>query len=82
MLMIKKIINLLSTLIIIFVGVGLIFSSNVRSNLMTLFDSLSSSGVVGLVVAIWLIWLFWDVPKTIIKIYKAKGINSKFWEED
>ena len=80
--MIKKIINLLSTLIIIFVGVGLIFSSNVRSNLMTLFDSFSSSGVVGLVVAIWLIWLFWDAPKTIIKIYKAKGINSKFWEED
>ena len=80
--MFKKIINLLSTLIIISVGVGLIFSSNVRSNLMILLDSFLSSGAVGLVVAICLIWFFWDVPKTIIKIYKAKGINSKFWEED
>jgi hypothetical protein len=49
---------------------------------MALFDSLSNSGVMGVAVAIWLIWSFWGVPKTIVKIYKAKGINSKFWEDD
>ena len=80
--MIKKTINLLSVLIAISVGVGSIFSSSARSNLMTLFDSLSNSGIMGVLVVIWLIWLFLDAPKTIIKIYKAKGINSKFWEDD
>jgi len=80
--MIKKISNLLSALLAISIGAGLIFSSNIRSNLMGLLDSLSSSGVLGLIFAIWLIWFFWDAPKTITKIYKAKGINSKFWEED
>jgi xanthine/uracil permease len=78
----KKISNLLSTLLAISIGVGLIFSSSVRSNLMSLLDSFSSSGIMGLIVAILLVWFFWDVPKTIIKIYKAKGINSKFWEDD
>ena len=78
----KKISNLLSTLLAISIGVGLIFPSSVRSNLMGLLDSFSSSGIMGLIVAILLVWFFWDVPKTIIKIYKAKGINSKFWEED
>ena len=78
----KKISNLLSALLAISIGVGLIFSSSVRSNLMSLLDSFSSSGVMGVIVAILLVWFFWDVPKTIIKIYKAKGINSKFWEED
>ena len=80
--MIKKISNLLSALLAISIGAGLIFSSSVRSNLMSLLDSLSSSGIIGLIVAILLVWFFWGVPKTIIKIYKAKGINSKFWEED
>ena len=78
----KKISNLLSTLLAISIGVGLIFSSSVRSNLMSLLDSFSSSGLMGLIVAILLVRFFWDVPKTIIKIYKAKGINSKFWEAD
>ena len=78
----KKISNLLSTLLAMSIGVGLIFSSSVRSNLMSLLNSFSSSGIIGLIVAILLVWFFWDVPKTIIKIYKAKGINSKFWEED
>jgi hypothetical protein len=79
---IKKIINLIIALITILIVVGLIFSSSVRSNLMALFDSLSNSGVMGVAVAIWLIWSFWGAPKTIVKIYKAKGINSKFWEDD
>lgn len=78
----KKISNLLTTLLAMSIGVGLIFSSSVRSNLMSLLNSFSSSGIIGLIVAILLVWFFWDVPKTIIKIYKAKGINSKFWEED
>ena len=78
----KKISNLLSALLAISIGVGLIFSSSVRSNLMSLLDSFSSSGIMGLIVAILLVRFFWDAPKTIIKIYKAKGINSKFWEEE
>jgi xanthine/uracil permease len=78
----KKISNLLSALLAISIGVGLIFSSSVRSNLMGLLDSFSSSGVAGLIFAILLAWFFRGVPKTIIKIYKAKGINSKFWKED
>jgi hypothetical protein len=80
--MIKKITNLIIALITIFIVAGLVFSSSARNNLMALLDSLSNSGAMGVVVVISLILSFWSVPKTIVKIYKVKGINSKFWEDD
>jgi len=37
--------------------------------------------LVGILVAIWLIWSFSITPKTLKKLLKAKGFNSKFWQD-
>tara|TARA_Y100000389_G_C17358212_1_gene462269 strand:+ start:239 stop:487 length:249 start_codon:yes stop_codon:yes gene_type:complete len=77
---INKIITLLTTLIMILILVGLVFSSSVRNNLIDLSENLYNSGPVGILVAIWLIWSFSTAPKTLKKLYNAKGLNSKFWK--
>ena len=61
--------------------VGLVFSSSVRNNLIDLSENLYDSGPVGILVAIWLIWSFYTTPKTLKKLFKAKGFNSKFWKD-
>ena len=78
---INKIITLLTAVIMILILVGLVFSSSVRNNLIVLFESLYNSGSIGILVAIWLIWSFWSAPKTIKKLHKAGGFNSKFWKD-
>ena len=75
---INKIITLLTAVIMILILVGLVFSSSVRNNLIVLFESLYHSGSIGILVAIWLIWSFWSAPKTIKKLHKAGGFNSKW----
>jgi len=61
--------------------VGLVFSSSVRNNLIALSEDLYNAGPVGVLVAIWLIWSFSTMPKTLKKLFKAKGFNSKFWKD-
>ena len=64
-----------------FILVGLVFSSSVRNNLTDLSENLYNSGPVAILVAIWLIWSFSTTPKTLKKLLKAKGFNSKFWKD-
>jgi ABC-type nickel/cobalt efflux system permease component RcnA len=78
---INKIITLLTAVIMMFILVGLVFSSSVRNNLTDLSENLYNSGSVGILVAIWLIWSFSTTPKTLKKLLKAKGFNSKFWKD-
>jgi ABC-type nickel/cobalt efflux system permease component RcnA len=78
---INKIITLLTAVIMILILVGLVFSSSVRNNLTDLSENLYNSGSVGILVAIWLIWSFSTTPKTLKKLLKAKGFNSKFWQD-
>ena len=78
---INKIITLLTAVIMMFILVGLVFSSSVRNNLTDLSENLYNSGSVGILVAIWLIWSFSTTPKTLKKPLKAKGFNSKFWKD-
>jgi ABC-type nickel/cobalt efflux system permease component RcnA len=78
---INKIITLLTAVIMILILVGLVFSSSVRNNLTDLSENLYNSGSVGILVAIWLIWSFSTTPKTLKKLLKAKGFNSKFWKD-
>ena len=78
---INKIITLLTAVIMMFILVGLVFSSSVRNNLTDLSENLYNSGPVAILVAIWLIWSFSTTPKTLKKLLKAKGFNSKFWKD-
>ena len=78
---IKKISTLLTDILMILILVGLVFSSSVRNNLINLSEDLYNSGPVGILVAIWLIWSFSTTPKTLKKLCKAKGFNSKFWKD-
>ena len=78
---INKIITLLTAVITILILVGLVFSPNVRNNLIDLSENLYNSGPVGILVAICLIWSFSTTPKILKKLFKAKGFNSKFWKD-
>ena len=78
---INKIITLLTTAIMMLILVGLVFSSSARNNLTYLSENLYNSGPVAILVAIWLIWSFSTTPKTLKKLLKAKGFNSKFWKD-
>ena len=78
---INKIITLLTAVITILILVGLVFSPNVRNNLIDLSENLYNSGPVGILVAIWMIWSFSTTPKILKKLFKAKGFNSKFWKD-
>ncbi|MDA9965812.1 hypothetical protein N9E85_00755, partial [Gammaproteobacteria bacterium] len=55
---------------------GLIFSSDIRSNITDLYHSLSSAGIIGLYVFITLTYtLFIAVMDVFFAIYNAGGIN-------
>ena len=58
---------------------GSIFSDQVRSNVVTLVDTISSSGLQGLVVAIFLLYIMRKVPSHFGILVKAKGFNKEFW---
>jgi len=47
----------------------------------SLFMTLWSYGFIGGIAFISIIWLFKDTPKTIKKLYKAKGLNTTFWND-
>ena len=78
--MIRKITTLTSTLLIILVLIGSLFSSNIRSNLLALFSTLISNGLIGIIVIISLIWAFRSFPGDIKKLFIAKGNLKKFWD--
>jgi len=78
---INKIIKLLTALIMMLILVGLVFSSGARNNLIDLSENFYNSGPVGILVVIWLIWSFSTTSKTLKKLFKAKGFNSKFWKD-
>jgi hypothetical protein len=78
--MIRKITTLTSTLLIILVLIGSLFSSKIRSNLLALFSTLTSNGLIGIVVIISLIWVFRSFPSDIKKLFIAKGNLKKFWD--
>ena len=55
---------------------GLIFSPNIRSNFISIYETLSMSGIVGLYVAIVFTYtMFISVMNVLLAIYNAGGIN-------
>ena len=60
---------------------GIVLSSNIRSNIYALVETLLGSGPIGIIVLISLLWAGRKIPLTIIKFFKAKGLNSTFWND-
>ena len=77
---VSKLFTMGTLIIILLVILGSIFTQQVRSNVVTLADDLSSSGLTGLAVTILLLYMFKDVPSQFYKLIKAKGFNKKFWD--
>ena len=77
---VSKLFTMGALIIILLVILGSIFTQQVRINVVTLVDDLSSSGLTGLAVTILLLYMFKDVPSQFYKLIKAKGFNKKFWD--
>ena len=76
-----KTVRKLNDVLVILVLFGIVLSSNVRSNLFELGESLLSSGPIGIVVLLILLWNLRGTPSTFQKLFKAKGLNSRFWND-
>ena len=79
--LITNLVEILNAFILSLIGIGFIFSQNIRDNMESLFMTLWSSGFIGCIVFILIIWLFKNTPKTIKKLFKAKGLNATFWND-
>ena len=76
-----KALRTFNAVMVILILFGLVLSSNVRSNLFELGESLLSSGPIGIVVLLILLWNLRGTPSTFQKLFKAKGFNSRFWND-
>ena len=76
----SKLTSLVSTVIILLVILGSIFTQQVMGNVIAIVDKLSTSGTYGLVVALALLYMFRHTPRDINKLIKAKGFNKKYWD--
>ena len=76
----SKLTSLVSTVIILLVILGSIFTQQVRGNVIAIVDKLSTSGTYGLLVALVLLYMFRHTPRDINKLIKAKGFNKKYWD--
>ena len=79
---IKKIVSLITFLLVMGVILGSIFFSQIRANFISLVETISMShpivilGVLGT-----FYWMFSDIPRQIIKFSQSKGDLKKFWED-
>ena len=80
MTIIRKISTLISTLLIVLVLIGSLFSSNIRLNLFSFFSTLLNNGIVGVIVIITLVWVFRSFPSDVKKLLVSKGNLKKFWD--
>ena len=75
---VKGYINILTTITMILVVLGLISLTPVRSNLYDLFFTLYSAGLIGFLVGIYVLHVGIVIPvKTIKSIYESGGINDQ-----
>ena len=78
---INKAVDAFSAIVVVVCLFGLVFSSNVRSNLANLVENLFNNGIIGIIILVYILWAFKGFPRTIRILFKAKGLNSKFWND-
>ena len=80
-----KIVNKALDVIIAFLFIltlfGIVLSANIRSNVYALGEILLSNGLIGVIILIYILWIGKKIPTTIIKLFKSKGLNSRFWND-
>ena len=75
--LINGIVSIVGFAIAFLLTLGSIFSSDIRSNIIDLYHSLSSAGIIGLCIFIMLIYtIFIAVMDVFFAIYNAGGINK------
>ena len=75
---VKGYINILITIPVILIVLGLIFPTPVRGNLYDLFFTFYSAGFIGFLAGIYALYVFIVIPvKTIKSIYESGGINDQ-----
>ena len=77
----SKVFDVIITFLFTLILFGIILSANIRSNAYALGENLLSNGLIGIIILIYLLWIGKKIPMTIIKLFKAKGINSRFWND-
>ena len=78
---INKTVDAFSAVLVVLCLFGVVFSSNVRTNLTNLVENLLNNEIIGIIVLVYILWAFKGVPRTIRILFKAKGLNSKFWND-
>ena len=76
---VNKVVDVISAFLVILILLGIVLYTNIRSNVYALGETFFGSGPTGIIVLISLLWLGRKIPSTIQKLYKAKGLNSRFW---
>lgn len=78
---VSKLLDLISAFLVILILFGIIFSTNVRSNVYALGENLLSNGPIGIIILIYLLWIAKKIPIIITKLFKAEGLNLRFWND-
>ena len=78
---VTKVVDVIIAFLFILALFGIVLSSNIRSNAHALGENLLSNGPIGIIILIYLLWIGKKIPMTIIKLFKSKGLNSRFWND-
>ena len=78
---VNKLLDVITAFLVILILFGIVLSSNIRNNISALGETLLGSGPTGIIVLISLLWIGRKIPFTIIKLFKAKGLNLRFWND-
>ena len=78
---VTKVLDVIIAFLFILILFGIVLSPNVRSNVYALVENLFSNGLIGIIILIYLLWIGKKIPNTITKLFRAKGLNSRFWND-
>lgn len=77
--LLNGIVSLVTALLVILIISGLIFSENIRSNVISLHEMLVINGIIGIYVLIILIYMVLvSALSILLTIINSRGINKKF----
>ena len=78
---VNKVLDVIIAFLFILALFGIVLSANIRSNVYALGEILLSNGLIGVIILIYILWIGKKIPMTIIKLFKSKGLNSRFWND-
>ena len=78
---VNKVLDVIIAFLFILALFGIVLSANIRSNVYALGEILLSNGLIGVIILIYFLWIGKKIPMTIIKLFKSKGLNSRFWND-